>query len=234
MKKILAVGFFAMMLSGCWTVSETTYPTYPMTALPETVENATVTVRGFDATFVDTIPVDSYQTIYVPGHCGRRHYHPGHYETYSTTTYVQQTRESKQFFEQAMERMEEAGFNIKANPADYIVEAKFSGPFEGPQDPGGGTRALLFFASLMTYDQDADVWKAKVKIYDNHTGKLVFSRDYSEEYSASCFSIIPLFGPAFYPRTEKNYMEAWCLSALTDRITSEASAFLQARAAGGK
>lgn len=217
-----------LLLSGCFTVSESEYPQYPMTALPEAASGATVVLRGFEATFVDTIPIHSYQQVYVPGHYGRRHYHAGHFETVTTTTYVEQTRESAQFVEQATDRMEAAGFNVRANPADYIVEARFEGPFSGDRDPGAW-RALLWLCTAFTADKDADTWKAKLKIYDNRSGRLLFTRDYQEEYSAACFSPIPVFGPMCYERTERNYMQAWCLTALTDRLTSEASSFISAR-----
>ena len=216
-------------LAGCFTVSETEYPTYPMTALPEVATNATVVLRGFETTFIDTIPVRSYQTVYVPGHYGRRHYHHGHYSTVATTTYVEQARESTQFVEQAMDRMEAAGFNVSANPADYIVEVRFDGPYSGENDPGAW-RPLLWIGTLLTADKDADTWKAKLKIYDNRTGKLLFTRDYQQEYAVACFSPIPFFGPMCYDRTETNYMKAWCLTALTDPLTSEASAFISGRA----
>lgn len=228
MNRLLLLVSPILLLAGCFTVSETDYPQYPMTALPETVTNTTVVLRGFETTFIDTIPVRSYQSVYVSGHYGRRHYHPGHFETVETTTYVEQARESTQFVEQATDRMEAAGFNLSANPADYIVEARFDGPYSGEKDPGAW-RALLWLCTVFTADKDADTWKAKLKIYDNHTGKLIFTRDYQQEYEAACFSLIPIFGPMCYERTQKNYMQAWCLMALTDKITSEASAFLLSR-----
>lgn len=227
---IASVLSLLVFMPGCFTVSETEYPSYPMTALPESVTNVTVTLRGFETTFIDTIPIRSYQTVYVPGHYGRRHLRFGHYETVSTTTYVEQARESTQFAEQAADRMEAAGFDLRANPADYVVEVRFDGPFPGEQNLGGW-RPLLWIGTLLTADKDADAWKAKLKIYDNRTGRLLFTRDYVEEYMAACFSPIPFFGPMCYERTETNYMKAWCLMALTDRMTSEASSFLAGRAA---
>lgn len=216
-------------LAGCFTVSETAYPEFPMTSLSESATNTTVVLRGFETTFIDTIPVRSYQSVYVSGHYGRHHYHPGHFETVATTTYVEQARDSTQFADQAADRMEAAGFNVRANPPDYIVEARFEGPYSGEKDPGAW-RALLWLGTLFTADRDADTWKGRLKIYDNHTGRIVFSRDYQQEYEVACFSPIPIFGPMCYDRTEKNYMQAWCLMALTDKITSEASAFLNSRA----
>ena len=218
------------VVAGCFTVSETEYPAYPLTACPETVTNATVALRGFDAVFVDTVPIRGYQSVYVPGYVGRRHFHPGHYETVSSTMYVEQAHSTSRFLEQAVERMETAGFNVKANPADYIVEARFDGPYSGEHDPGAW-RALLWLGTVFTADRAADVWNAKLKIYDNRTGRLLFVRDYRQEHLAACFSPIPIFGPMCYERTERNYAQAWCLSALTDRLTSEASAFIAARPA---
>lgn len=212
------------LVSGCFTLDETDYPSVKLSQLSAAATNCTVTVRGFEATFTETVLVTGYETVYIPGGYGRRHYHPGGFETVRTTTEIPQIRQSDMFLERAKNLLEENGFNVMANPADYIVEAKFSGPVSNPN--GEAVRLLWWVASAFTCDSYAQTWCAKLKIYDNRTGKLVFHHDYSQDYGATMFSPIPLFGIASYDKTEPNYIQSWCLTALTDRMMADVSAFL--------
>ena len=221
--KVFAAALATAFVAGCFTVKESVFPEVPMVAAAST--NLTLTVRGFETVFVEKVPLFAYQTVYQPGYYGRHHYHPGHFETVPVVDYIDENRESLEFRDQANDRLESAGFVLKANPADYIVEVKFTGPFE-VEDDSASMRALLFFGSIMTFDRGSAEWRARLKIYDNRTGRLLFTRDYTENYSVTIFSPIPLFGPCGAYRTNANHMQSWCLTALTDKVTSEAAAFL--------
>ncbi len=218
------VAVVGMFVSGCFTISETDYPTTQMSPLASSVTNCTVALRGYEATVTEVVWVTGYETVYVPGSYGPRHYHPGGFTTVRTSTGISQERPTDMFFERAKNLMESSGYNVMANPADYIVEVKFSGPYEEANDDS--LRALWWLCSIFTYDDFGMGWGAKMKIYDNHTGRLLFSRDYSQRYEVSMFSPIPLFGIACYDKSEPDYAKSWCLSALTDRVTADASAFL--------
>lgn len=209
----------AIALAGCFTVCETEYKQVPMTRYNGP---ASVAVRGFEATLLEYITLYGVETYYVPGHYGRRHWRPGHYRSVQTTSTVPRQYVTERFADQAKDRLEESGFMISANPADYIVDVRFTGPVDG----SAGVRALWWVFSLLTCDSAEQTWSAKLKIYDNKTGKLLFTNVYYETYSATCFSPVPLFGPAAYERTGSNYMQCWCLHALTDRVTAEAGAFI--------
>lgn len=216
--------FGSVILAGCFTVRETEFPATAMCAPVTNAVGRTVAVRGFEAQLTEYMTVYGYDTVYVPGHYGRRHYHPGHYETMRTQTSVPRVYATDIFLNQARDRFEESGFVIEAPTPDYVVEVKFSGPQEGEI----GYRALWLVLSAFTVDSAEQTWGAKLKIHDNRTGRLLFSRDYAETYRATGFSPIPLFGIACYERTDDNYMQCWCLRALTDRVTADASAFLSA------
>ena len=218
LNKILATCLL-LALAGCFTFSESQYPETQMTS---SADSKTVTVKGFDATIAEHVTVYGSQSIYVPGYYGRRHWHPGHIHNVQTATTLLQDKETDRFLVQAKDRMEEAGFNIKANPADYIVEVRFTGPVWGSES----VRALWYFLTVLTCDKAEQTWYAKLKIYDNGTGKLLFVRDYSQTYSVFGFSPLPLLGMSCYDKTEPNYMQCWALHALTDRATADASAFL--------
>ena len=219
-----AVTLFAALVSGCFTLDETQYPSVQMSPLAANVTNRTVTVRGFEATITETILVTGYETVFIPGGYGRHHYHPGGYETVRTTTEIPQSRQTDMFLERAKNLLEESGFNLMSGTPDFIVEAKFSGPVSEANDDA--VRLLWWLGTAFTCDSYGQAWRAKLKIYDNRTGKLVFHHDYEQRYDATMFSPIPLFGIASYDKTEPNYIQSWCLTALTDRIAADASAIL--------
>lgn len=221
------VALSAAGLTGCFTLDETEYPSVRMSPLAADVTNCTVTVRGFEATITESVLVTGYESFYVPGEFGRHHYHPGYYTTVRTTTEIPQSRQTDAFLVRAKNLLEESGFNIMANPADYIVEARFTGPsVESNED---AMRLLWWVGTAFTCDSYGQAWRAKLKIYDNRTGKLVFSHDYDQRHEATMFSPVPLFGIASYDKTDSGYIKCWCLTALTDRMVADASAFLAAK-----
>ncbi|MBO5643259.1 MAG: hypothetical protein J6S51_04555 [Kiritimatiellae bacterium] len=218
LKKLFSASVL-LAFAGCFTLTETQYPE---TQLTRSDDFKTITIKGFEASLTEYVTMYGIETVYVPGYYGRRYWYPGRLHNVQTATSIQQDRSTDRFLVQAKDRLEEAGFNIKANPANYVVEVRFTGPFWGSE----GKRALWYFLTALTCDKAEQSWHAKLKVYDNNTGKLLFVRDYQQEYSATGFSPLPLLGMACYERTEPNYMQCWALHALTDRATADASAFL--------
>lgn len=226
--RLLVAGLLAAgALAGCFTVRESEFPETAMSGVPGSVTNLSVEVRGFETTVVDALETYSYSTVYVPGEYGRRFYRPAHVETVQTTTLVPRLSATDVFLRRAKDRLEAAGFLIRAPQPDWVVEAEFSGPFAGERSTA--VRALLWLCTVLTYDQKDVVWGAKLKIYDNRTGRLAFVRDYTQRYDVAVWSPIPLFGPLSYDRTDTGHGQMWCLGALTDRVTADASAFLAGR-----
>ena len=219
MKRTIPAIVAAAALTGCFTVSQSPYPETAMTAF---TGERSVAVTGFEATVIQYVTMYGQETVYVPGHYGRHHYRPGYYHTYQTATDVPQAQQTDMFLEQAKDRLEESGFNLKAAQPEYTVDVKFSGPVVS----GSGWRVLWWLCSAFTCDSVETAWTAKLKIHDNRTGKLLFAQTYSQDYSATCFSPIPIFGPACHEETGPAFSQCWCLQALTDRATADASAFL--------
>ena len=80
--------------------------------------------------------------------------------------------------------------------------------------------------SILSADYSVQTWTAKVKGYDNKTGKLVFHRDYSQRYEVAVWGPLPLLSPAGASKNTAKAMQSWCLTALTDRTTADVTAFL--------
>jgi hypothetical protein len=223
MKKIVAFSAMAV-LAGCFTVKETEFPQTAVTALPKD-KNVSVKIQGFAATVTDYMSVYSYDTVWVRGRPhGRYGYTPGHYATVSSSTYVPQVRTTEFFLERARTSAEEAGFATQAQQPDYLVDVTFNGPFV--TDSEKGVKALWLLLSIFSADYSVETWTAKIKIYDNKTGKMVFHRDYSQRYEVAVWGPLPILSPAGSSKNTANAMQSWCLTALTDRVMADATAFL--------
>ena len=223
MKKIIAFSAMAV-LAGCFTVKETDFPQTAVTALPKD-KNVSVKIQGFAATVTDYMSVYSYDTVWVRGRPhGRYGYTPGHYATVSSSTYVPQARATEFFLERARTSAEEAGFVTQAQQPDYLVDVTFNGPFV--TDSEKGVEALWLILSVLSADYSVETWTAKIKIYDNKTGKMVFHRDYSQRYEVAVWGPLPILSPAGSSKNTANAMQSWCLTALTDRVMADATAFL--------
>jgi len=221
MQRYLSIVLLALPVAGCFTVSETPFPTITHHVDANAATNVSVSVRGFATTLTEYRMVDGYQTIFYDGGIGP---YGGGTAVAHTTMVVPQDRASDAFLEQARNRLEGLGFNIMVPSPDYIVEARFT----GPTTTAGDTAASVFWfvCTIFTCDHGAQEWSAHLKIHDHRTGRLVLARDYTQKYEATGFSPIPLLGISAYEHTSPNYMQCWCLSALTERMTVEAAEFL--------
>lgn len=221
--RTVASAALLLSVAGCWTFNESEYPQVEMTPIAMAATNATIAVTGFKSVFVDYNTVSGYSTVYVPGWYNRYHYMPGHFETVNTVTYVPVARNSDAFLVRAKELFEQAGFAF-ANTPRYTVEVRFEGPATTSSDMN---RTLAWMLCTVFFcDYSAQSWTARLSVRDNTTGKLLLGRDYVQRYEANVFSLIPLFGPASCPDTSHSHMQAWCLSALTERTVADATAFL--------
>lgn len=225
MKKSLLLAALPVVMSGCWTFNESEYPQTAVTRPQGEQAKLAVAVNGFDAVITEYESIYGYSTVYMPGYYGRRHYHPGYYETVSTRTIVPQARTTDMFRKRAQELLEDAGFMLATSVTpDRTVEVSFNGPLVESGDvwsQWGLRLCTIFFC-----DFEAASWTAKLRIRDNRTGKLLFKNEYVQRYQTNVFGLIPIFGIASCEETSAARIQSWCLAALTDRAMADATAFL--------
>lgn len=225
--KMIAPAAAAVALAGCFTLSETQYPETIVGAVPEG-KSLSVKITGFKSVVTEYMQAYGYDTVWTPGHPGRYGWGPGRYHTVLSTTYVPQMRESDAFAQRAKEIAEKSGFITMAEKPDYIVEASFGGPMVSNEDRN--VRGLWLLLSILSADYASNTWTAKLKVYDNATGRLVFHHDYEQRYQVAVWGPLPLFSPAGSSKTDPSAIQGWCLAALTDRIMADVSSFLAPKA----
>ena len=218
----------ACALGGCFTWHETAPVQVQMSQAPKGGE-IKVALSGFAATITEYIPVYGYQTYYVHdgpvwGRHGRRYWYGGHYETGTSETLIPKVEKTEVFLRRAQNQLEDSGFLLRATPADYNVDVTFGGPFI--TDDERSLEYVWMFCSVLSAEYAVQNWTAKLRIYDNKTGRVVFTRDYAQKYDNVVWSPLFFIGLAGYTRNTYNYMQSWCLTALTDRAMADATAFL--------
>ncbi len=232
MKKlcVIVMAAFTAVLTGCFTCSETERPAVRMTDAPAD-KDVKVAISGFAATVTEYIPIYGHETYFVdrPPRRGPngRYYGGGSISTSTSTTLIPQTRADTAFVERAQSIMEECGFILRAPSPDYVVDVKFSGPFTTTGEAAAAVAWFLFTATTTEYS--AETWSAKLKIYDNKTGRVIFHNDYEQKFENYTFSPLLFIGLAGNERGSHNFMQSWCLTALTDRAIADATAFLSTK-----
>lgn len=227
--KFLTVIAAAAIAQGCFTISQSEYPAVELAQAKG--DDVRISLSGFETTDILYTPVYGYSTVWggSPGYWHRGHYHGGaiYPQTVSTTTYIPERRISTDFAERAQDAFESAGFIVSATNQAYTIDLKFTGVVK--TDADSTREAACMLLSLLTADWTRETWNARLKITDSASGKVLFSRTYSQTYSAAVWGPIPLFSPLSSTEVSDSYIKGWCLSALTDRAVSDATAYLSQR-----
>ena len=225
-KTVMPFAFALVCLSGCVSFNETEYPVVALPHFPAGKE-VKVQVSGFDALITSYIPVYGYSTVYGGDYWYGRHGHwyGGPYATtVATETYVPQASPTSAFRDRATETLEKCGAILRAPDPKYRIEVTFGGPMISD---GDYAEMLAWnILTILTADYAAQTWTGKLKIYEVATGKLVFSRDYSQKYEVTVWGPIPIFCPGASSKTKYNAIQSWCLTALTDLSVADAVGFL--------
>ena len=225
MARLMAAAL-AAALAGCFTIREPEYPAVTINSLAEG-NNVRVQLAGFDATVTTYVPTYGYTTVVGGGPWyGRRGWHYGFgATTYATTEFIPQTSSTAAFRDRATDTLERSGCILQTQEPQYRVEVRFEGPYSDSSDGWAAAGWMVF--TLFTADYGAQNWTARLKIHDLRTGRLVFSRDYSQRYEALVWGPIPIFSPSFSDATSSNVMKCWCLNALTDSAVADAVNFFR-------
>lgn len=215
-----------LLAAGCFTISQSEFPSVALTQ----VNAPKVQVEGFQSSVIDYTPIFSTSTYMVdgPGWYGgphrRRPWHGPYMGSYTTATYMPTLRNTDVFLQRAMTDLEKSGCILRAQPAKYTVSGSFNGPVYAET---AGLKSLgVFLGSILSARFEMVTYLCDVKVYEVASGKLVFSQSYAQDYFASGWSPIPIFGIMEFEKVEGDYMRTWCLSALVDRAMADVTRFL--------
>ena len=208
-----------LVLSGCWTVSETEYPDVEVAKLPAG-KAASVSFSGFEVDLQKFVPVEGHEQMKtnaddrVDGPCVK--------ESNSTNQfYMTRNTATRKLVDRASIGMERKGFEIKTHNPNYVVDMKYEGPFDRDYD---ALKWLgLSICTIFTADKNVETWAGHLKVYDRATKKPIFEKSYTNEYSIAVWGPIPIASPACHSRITCTACSTAALTMLTDEAIADAS-----------
>lgn len=218
-KILLVAGAISLLVSGCWTVSETEYPDVEVSRLPSG-KKASVSFSGFEVQLPKYVPVEGHEQMKtnandcVNGPCVRENSVTNEfYFTRNTTT--------GKLIERASLGMERKGFEIKAFKPQYVVDMKYKGPFDRDHDVAKWFGLSL--CTLFTADKNVQIWTGRLRVYDRANKEKFFEKNYTNEYSVTAWGPIPVVSPACHPQITCTACSTAALTIMTDEAIADAS-----------
>ena len=222
---LLAAGSVSLLFAGCWTVSETEYPDVEAARLPAG-KAASVSFSGFEVELQKFVPVEGHEQMKT--NAADRVDGPCVVENGSTNRFfMTRNTATRKLTDRAAVGMERKGFEIKTSNPQYVVDMKYTGPFD--RDYDAFKWLGLSICTLFTADKNVQIWTGELKVYDRATKKAIFEKSYTNEYSVAVWGPIPIASPACHPRITCTACSSAALSALTDEAIADASKFLVGR-----
>ena len=216
---LLVAGAISLLFAGCWTVSETEYPDVEVARMPKG-KAVSVSFSGFEVELQKFVPVEGHEQMKtnaadrVDGPCVKDN-------NATNQFYMTRNTATRKLIDRASVGMERKGFEIKAKNAQYVVEMKYTGPFD--RDYDAFKWLGLSVCTLFTADKNVQTWTGELRVYDRAAKKQVFAKSYTNEYSVSVWGPIPVASPACHPRITCTACGSAALSAMTDEAVSDAS-----------
>ena len=219
---LLFAGSFSLILSGCWTVSETEFPDVEVARLPAG-KTISVSFSGFEVGLQNYVSVEGHEEMKtdkddrVDGPCVR--------DNSSTNQfYMTHNTVSRKMIDRASVGMERKGFEIRTQKPDYLIDMKYEGPFDRDYD---AIKWLGFsICTIFTADKNVETWRGHLRVIDRASKKTVFEKHYTNEYSVVVWGPIPVASPACHPKITCTACNSAALTAMTDEAIADASKFL--------
>ena len=212
----------AILLSGCWTVSETEYPDVEVARLPAG-KTASVSFSGFEVELQKYVPIEGHEEMKtnkddrVDGPCVKDN-------SATNVFYATRNTASRKLIDRASVGMERKGFDIKTMNPDYVIDMKYEGPFD--RDYDAFKWLGLSICTIFTADKNVETWTGRLRVFDHASKKAIFEKHYTNEYSVAVWGPIPVASPACHPKITCTACSSAALTAMTDEAIADASKFL--------
>ena len=216
----------AVFLSGCWTVSETEFPVVTTTAAPSG-KSIIVKLANFRTGVYDYKMVEGHETMQGPA--DKETVEKGFQQAYvdSKMSWMLQKSASGSLSSRAMVELRRQGFVVDPDRAKYMIEVEFKGPVLPDYDV---LRMCGYYLCTLFTAENAKVsWSATLNVRDANTDESLFEKDYTQEYAITTWGPLPLLSPCFSLKTSGIYVNSWALTALTDAVIADATAFIAKR-----
>ena len=223
---LLLASSVAVLLSGCWTVSETEFPAVTTTTAPSG-KSVIVKLANFRTGVYDYKMVEGHETM--QGAADKDKVEKDFQQAYvdSKMSWMLQKSASGSLSSRAMVELRRQGFIVDPDRAKYMIEVAFTGPVLPDCDVL--RMCGYYLCTLFTAENAKVTWSAKLNVRDANTDESLFEKDYTQEYAITTWGPLPLLSPCFSLKTSGIYVNSWALTALTDTAVADATAFIAKR-----
>ena len=219
----VVVGLLSLAVSGCWTVSETEFPQVEVTQAPAG-KPITVKLSNYRTGVYDYVPVEGHEAM--SNACAQASAEESKRQQAayvdSTMGWGLQNSASGRLVSRSIAELERKGYKIDRENAEYIIELKF----ESEPDDHVLRQVGYMICTLFTAEKNEVDWKAHLAVYDSAYEKVLFSKDYEQNYQVTMWGPIPVASPACSKKSTDRAGNSWALTALSDRALADATAFI--------
>jgi len=211
----------SLLVAGCWTVSETEYPTVSVTGS----KGVRVRLANFRTGVYEYMPVEGHESMTANATdellIGQAR------TTQTETSWRMQYAASGRLVSRMVAELKRKGYVIDMKTPQYVIDVKFS----GPEFPGQDALRQLGYCicTLFTAENMVVSWTATLKVRDGVSNKVLYRKDLEQIYDATAWGPIPVASPACCKKISHAGVNSWALTALSDRALADATAFIASR-----
>ena len=225
---LLVAGAVSVVFTGCWTVSETEYPVVDVTQAPA---GAPIKVRleNYRTGVYNYVPVEGHESM--DPESGRTSAEEARRQQAdmgdSTVAFGLQGTASGRIVSRSIAELERKGYKIDRTHPDYVISARFTGPEYYDYDM---LRQLGYMiCTLFTAEKSEVTWRAHLAVYNSDMTKVLHEKDFEQNYQTTVWGPIPIASPACNVKVTEHASSSWALTALSDQVLAEATAFIALR-----
>jgi len=211
----------SLLLSGCWTVSETEFPSV---AVPEG-KGTRVKLSNFRTGVYDYCTVEGHESMSTNETdtllIGQDRV------TQTDISWMMQYSAAGRLVSRSVAELKRKGYVIDIRKPQYVIEVKF----KGPSMPDYDVLRQLGYAvcTLFTAENMVVIWTSELKVRDGATDAVLFEKNYEQTYDVTVWGPIPVASPACCEKISYDGANSWALTALNDQALADATAFIAGR-----
>jgi len=214
-------GALSLLLTGCWTLSETEYPAVNV---PEG-KGVRVKLSNFRTGVYDYVPVEGHESMatntvdeLLVGQARA---------TQTDMSWMMQFSAAGRLVSRSVAELKRKGYVIDIKKPQYVIEVKFA----GPTMPDYDVMRQLGYAvcTLFTAENMIVTWTAQLKVRDGATNKVLYTKDFEQTYDVVVWGPIPVASPACCGKISYDGSNSWALTALNDLALADATTFIAGR-----
>ena len=219
----ILAGMLLAAVAGCFTVSETEYPQVEVPQAPNG-NPVRVKLQNFRTGNRVYSPVEGHETM--------EGANPDIYVSMMSQASKEEkggkgsmlSSASANIVGRTVRELKRKGYVIDRESPQYVISLEFF----GPKLPDNDVLHQLgyMFGTLFTAEKFELSWTAELKVLDSTGEKVLFSKNYEQDYRLVVWGPIPVASPACAPKNNITAANSWAITALGDVAVTDAMKFI--------